>query len=98
MFKNYITVAIRNLARHKAYTFINVIGLAIGLTCSTLILLYLQHEFSYESHHTRADRIHKVLAQRLPNGDTTYYHRTQGPVAPALSEEYPEVERATRSS
>ena len=43
MFKNYLTVAIRNLWRHKAYTLINVIGLAMGLTCSMLIMLYLRH-------------------------------------------------------
>jgi len=61
MFKNYLTVAIRNLLQHKAYTLINVVGLAIGLTCGTLILLYLQHEFSYSRHHSNADRIHKVL-------------------------------------
>ena len=97
MFRNYFTVAIRNLARHKAYTFINVIGLAIGLTCSTLILLYLQHEFSYDRHHTKADRIYKVFqSQRLPTGDMSYYYGTQGPVAPAMAEEFPEVERATR--
>ncbi|MDP6039194.1 MAG: ABC transporter permease [Candidatus Latescibacteria bacterium] len=62
MLKNYLTVAIRNLSRHKAYTFINVIGLAIGLACSTLILLYLQHEFSYDRHHANADRIYRVIA------------------------------------
>ena len=70
MFKNYLTVAIRNLSRHKAYTSINVIGLAIGLACSTLILLYLQHEFSYDRHHNKADRIYKVfMSERLPSGD-----------------------------
>ncbi|MFT5365146.1 MAG: putative ABC transport system permease protein [Candidatus Latescibacterota bacterium] len=97
MFKNYITVAIRNLARHKAYTFINIIGLAIGLTCSTLILLYLQHEFSYDSHHTKADRIHRVIAeQQLSNGDITHPYGVQGPVASALAEDFPEIERTTR--
>ncbi|MBT5831787.1 MAG: FtsX-like permease family protein, partial [Candidatus Latescibacteria bacterium] len=91
------TVAIRNLARHKTYTFINVIGLAIGLTCSTLILLFLQHEFSYDRHHSKADRIYKVFqSQRLPSGDMSYYYGAQGPIAPAMAEEFPEVERATR--
>jgi hypothetical protein len=97
MFKNYITVAIRNLARHKTYTFINVAGLAIGLACSTLILLYLQHEFSYDRHHSKADRIYKVIRQsHPPEGTTTYSSATLGPLGPALAEEYPEVERATR--
>ncbi|MBT5829340.1 MAG: FtsX-like permease family protein, partial [Candidatus Latescibacteria bacterium] len=97
MFKNYITIAIRNLARHKAYTFINIIGLAIGLTCSTLIFLYLQHEFSYNRHHSKADRIYKILhAQRQSNGNVRYQFAAQGPIAPALAEEFPEIERATR--
>jgi putative ABC transport system permease protein len=97
MLKNYLTVAIRNLMRHKAYTFINMIGLAIGLTCSTLIMLYLQHEFSYDRHHSKADRIHRVFpAHREPNGDMSYHYAVPGPVAPALAEDFPEVERATR--
>ncbi len=96
MFKNYLTVAIRTLARHKTYTFINVIGLAIGLTCSTLILLYLQHEFSYDRHHSKADRIHRVIAERrLSNGDLSYPFGVQGPVASALAEDFPEIERTT---
>lgn len=97
MFKNYITVAIRNLARNKAYTFINVIGLAIGLTCSTLILLYLQNEFSYDRHHSKADRIYKIFqSERLSSGKMTYHYGIQGPAAPAMAKELPEIERATR--
>lgn len=97
MFKNYLTVAIRTLARHKTYTFINVIGLAIGLTCSTLILLYLQHEFSYDRHHSKADRIYQVIRHYHPSeGGPTYSEGTLGPLGPALATEYPEVERGTR--
>jgi putative ABC transport system permease protein len=97
MLKNYITIAIRNLARHKVYTFINIIGLAIGLACSTLILLYLQREFSFDQHHSKADRIHYVFTEnRESNGNWTGLHTTPAPVAPALEEEFPEVERATR--
>ncbi|MBT3603081.1 MAG: FtsX-like permease family protein [Candidatus Latescibacteria bacterium] len=97
MFKNYLIVAIRTLARHKAYTFINVIGLAIGLTCSTLIMLYLQYEFSYDRHHSKADRIHRVIAERrLSNGNLSYPFGVQGPIASALAGDFPEIERTTR--
>ena len=97
MFKNYLTVAIRNLARHKTYTFINVIGLAIGLACSTLILLYLQHEFSFDRHHSKADRIYRVIAgERLSNGEISYRYGVQGPVASAMAEYFPEIEHGTR--
>ena len=96
MFKNYFTVAIRNLLKHKAYTFINVIGLVIGLTCSTLILLYLQYEFSYDRHHSKADRIHRILqTNRESNGDVSYRYGIRSTAAPGLAEEFPEVERAT---
>jgi len=47
MFKNYLTIAIRNIARHKVYSFINIVGLAIGMACCALIMLYVQHELSY---------------------------------------------------
>ena len=96
MFKNYLTIAIRNLARHKVYTFINIIGLAIGLACSTLILLYLQREFSFDQYHSKADRIHYVFTERGSNGNWIGLYHTPAPVAPALEEEFPEVERATR--
>jgi len=97
MIKNYLTVAIRNLLRHKAYTFINMVGLAIGLTCSMLILLYLQYEFSYDRHHNKADRIHRVLEIRTQsNGDLSYRYAASRPVAPALAEAFPDIERATR--
>ena len=96
MFKNYLTVAIRNLSRHKAYTFINVIGLAIGLTCSTLILLYIQHEFSYDRHHSKADRIYRVVtAQHPPGGEVWYAPGGPFQLASTLAEDYPEIERAT---
>lgn len=87
----------RNLARHKIYTFINIIGLAIGLVCSTVILFYLQHELSFDRHHSKAERIHWVFtADRQVNDNLSYYSGTPRPVGPALAAEYPEVERATR--
>lgn len=97
MLSYYVTVAIRNLAKHKAYTLINLIGLAIGLACSILIFLYLQHELSFDQHHKKADRIYRVVpATRAPDGTISYNYATFGPVAPALAAEYPEVERGTR--
>ena len=97
MFKNYLTVAIRNLMRHKAYSLINVFGLAVGMTCAILILLFIQHEFSYDRHHEKVDRIYKVLRQKQrPDGEIYYAAGTSGPVAPTMQQEFPEVERATR--
>ena len=64
MFKNYLTVAICNLMRYKVYSFINIIGLAIGMACCALILLYVQHELSYDTMHSNGDRIYRVLREQ----------------------------------
>jgi hypothetical protein len=53
MFKSYLKVAWRNLLRHKAFSSINIVGLAIGMTCSIFILLWVQHELSYDRFHAR---------------------------------------------
>ena len=51
MIRNYLTVALRNLRRHKGYSAINVLGLAIGMASCVLILLYVQDELAYDQHH-----------------------------------------------
>ena len=63
MFKNYLNIAICNLARHKAYTFINIAGLAIGMACCALILLYVRYETSYDTFYTKSDLIYRVLRE-----------------------------------
>ena len=63
MFKNYFKLAIRNILRHKAYSFINIVGLAIGMTCSILILLWVQNELSYDRFHTNANQLYRITAK-----------------------------------
>jgi putative ABC transport system permease protein len=60
MLKSYLTIALRNLSRHKGYTFINVMGLTVGLACFLLIALYVKDELSYDRYNTNADRIYRV--------------------------------------
>ncbi len=69
MIKNYFKVAIRNIFKHKAFSFINITGLAIGIACSVLILLFVTHELSYDKFHEKADRIHRI-AVRASIGNT----------------------------
>ena len=88
MLKNYLKIALRNLRRHKAYTFINVFGLAVGLACCLLILFYVQDELSYDTYHEKADRIHRLVRSR-----SAY---TAAPMAPALVAEMPRVSHAAR--
>ncbi len=61
MWKNYVKVALRTMQRHKGYTFINVAGLASGIVCFMLILLYVQDERSYDRYHDNADRTYRVV-------------------------------------
>ena len=96
MIKNYLTVAIRNLMRHKLYTAINVLGLAIVLACGILILLYIQQEFAADRFHTLGDRIYKVIREQRSSTQTTYGNGTSGALGPVLEETFPEVETTVR--
>ena len=96
MIKNYFVVAIRNLMRHKLYTSINVLGLAIGLACGILILLYIQQEFAINRSHTLGDRIYKVIREQRGSTQTTYEEGTSGALGPVLEETFPEVETTVR--
>ena len=60
MFKNYLKVALRNIIKHKAVSFINILGLSVGMACFMLIMLFVQHELSVDKHHKNSDRIYRV--------------------------------------
>ena len=61
MLKNYLKIAIRNISKNKLYSFINIAGLAIGMACFILIMLWVQDELSYERYNKNADRICSVI-------------------------------------
>ena len=58
MFNNYLKIALRNIRKQKGYAFINIAGLAIGMACCILIVLYIQFELSFDKFHEKADRIY----------------------------------------
>jgi putative ABC transport system permease protein len=93
MLKNYIKIAFRNLFKYKGYSFINISGLAIGMACFILIVLYIQYELSYDRFHDNAGRIYKVV-KRFSTGEQSML--MPAPFAPALGNEFPEIEAATR--
>ena len=96
MIKNYFNTAIRNLRRNKTYAFINISGMAIGLTAFWLIVLYIADEFSYDRYHQKADRIYRVAHHAKWDKGDLHLAVTSPPFAPALKEAYPEIEQATR--
>ena len=95
MFRNYLTVSLRTLLRHKIYSAINVLGLAVGMACCVLILLFVNDELSYDRHHKKADRIYRVLREMaVSEGGSRISDTTSGPLAAALERDIPEVGRA----
>ena len=98
MLKNYFTIALRNCKKQQAYTFINIFGLAIGLTCFILISLFVQFELSYDTFHDKADRIYRV-AKEDPGSyylGSNRFAVTPAPLTSALMKDLPEVEIATQ--
>jgi putative ABC transport system permease protein len=91
MFKNYLLVALRNLKKHKGYSFINIAGLTVGITCCILILLLVRYEFSFDGFHENADNIYRVISEITNPNETFNSARTPNPTGSALLEEYPEV-------
>ncbi len=96
MWKNYLNVVLRGIWRYRAYSAINILGLAIGIACSLLILLYVQHELSYDRFHDNADRVYRVTITGLLGGNEVNAAVSPQPLAAALEREFPQVEAAAR--
>jgi len=98
MLKNYLKITIRNIKRHKGYSFINISGLAIGMACFILIALYIQKEFSFDTFHDKADSIFRILEERPSDlgMEENVFCTTVAPLAPTLLDEFAEVSHATR--
>jgi putative ABC transport system permease protein len=96
MIRNYLKIAWRNLMKNKIFSFINVFGLAIGLTCCMLISLYLYNELSYDSYHKNANRIFQLGTTFVKEGKEDRTANTPAPMAQAMQMDFPEIERATR--
>jgi putative ABC transport system permease protein len=61
MLKNYLKIAVRNLLKYKTFSFINIFGLAVGMACTLLILLWVDDELSFDRFHNNAENIYLVL-------------------------------------
>ncbi len=96
MFRNYFKIALRNLSKQRFYTFINISGLALGISACLLILLYVNHELSYDRHHKKAERIYRVNGEIKFGGNHYKLAVAPAPFAEIVSEEFPEVESAMR--
>lgn len=93
MYKNYIKIAWRNFTKHSVYSFINLSGLTIGMTCFILIALFVQYEVSFDSHHEKANNIYRVLNQQFGNEfkGTDIFAVTPVPLGTAIVNDFPEA-------
>ncbi len=94
MFFNYLKIAFRNMTRQKLFSIINIVGLASGLAVCILILLWVQDEYNYDRFHENADRIYRVVFNYISNGEGKQHWRTPTPMAPAIRDQYPDIENA----
>ena len=96
MIKNYFLTALRNISRHKGFTFINVTGLAIGLAASLLILLWVQDELSFDKYNLNAENIYRVEEDQFYSGERYHVTVTPHPSGPVWKEKIPEIIEQTR--
>ena len=98
MFKNYFKVALRSLRKQFGYSFINIFGLAVGLTCFILIGLFVQFELSYDTFHEKSDRIYRIAKESSVERflGNTISTATPDPLRDELLNEFPEVEHVTQ--
>jgi putative ABC transport system permease protein len=96
LFRNYFKTAFRSLWRHKAFSFINILGLAVGMTACFLIFLYVRFETSFDNFHSKADRIYRVVTEVRTPTESIHEGMTTTPVAINMKRDFPEVEEAVR--
>lgn len=96
MLRNYLKITYRNLARRKLYSFINIVGLAIGLSICIFIILWVQQELSFDRFHAKADRIYRVERRILREDLYSRWPIVGGAYRQALLDDFPEIESAAR--
>ncbi len=96
MFKNYFKTAWRNIKKNKLFSFINIIGLAVGTLSCLYIVLYVQDQYSYDKHERNAEDIYRVTTWISRPGDVHSNSTCSPPIAPAIKNDFPEVEQYTR--
>ena len=95
MFRNYLMVAWRNLWKNKSFSAINILGLALGITCSLLILLWVRDEYSVDDFHKNGDRLYSVYQTTWFDGQINSGHYTPGPMPDEVKRIFPEITHST---
>ncbi len=97
MFRNYLTIAFRNLKKHKSFSVINIAGLAAGMACCILMLLWVADELSYDNFHKNSDNIYRIF-RHYPESPDDKTVMNPIPLGPAVKSRIPEIVKAARLS
>ena len=98
MFKNYLKTTIRNLWKNRTYSFLNIFGLAIGITCAGLIFLWVEDELTFNHHNVKRNQIYQVMENQFYDGKTYTFAATPGPLWQGMKAEIPGVVNTSRTS
>jgi ABC-type antimicrobial peptide transport system permease subunit len=98
MFRNYLKIAFRNLWKNKAFSFLNISGLAIGMASAVLILLWIQNEVSFDRFHQHKDYIYEAWNRGRFDGKLQCWNSTPKILGPTLKKDYPEVASFARTN
>jgi len=98
MLKNYLKITWRSLLRQKAFSLINILGLAIGMASAALILFWVQNEFSYDQFHTKKDRLYQVYNRSVFDGKLWCWGTTPKIMAKTLKQDYSQIEEVTHTT
>ena len=96
MLRNYLKIALRNLLKNKGFSAINIFGLAVGIACCLLIMLYVTDELSFDKYHQNADRIYRINLGVKFGGTEQLVATTADMLGPTLKKDYPQVENYVR--
>ena len=97
MFRNYFKTALRNLRKNKGFSFLNLIGLSLGMACAVLILLWVNDEMQYNKFHKNYSHLYQLLENQKYEGKTYTFSAMPGPFVPAVKNEIPEIKYAART-
>ena len=99
MWRNYLTVAMRALAKNRTYAFINIVGLAIGLAATIALLLYVRYETTYDQWLPDADRVYQVqsIYTDPETGDVSTQQASHGAITESLAKDFPQIEWISRA-
>src|SRR4030095_9031990 len=96
MIKNYLKTAWRNLLKNKTFSLINIMGLAFGMTCSLMIMLWLKDEMGMNKFHANGKRIYRVMENQNYSGVISTFESTPGILAENIVKDIPEIEMASQ--